>query len=208
MTGKTHILGGALASLGIAKIAGLSPRFHELVSHELIPFIVGSMIGSLLPDIDHPNSLISRKFPVIAAWFSMDRRRKRRKARNFFLSDEEREEANIVYRDASHRGRTHYLLPWVIVLGVSTMLYLMNSYFFKSSGIFWTTIIGAGIGVGAVSHILLDMVSGKVPAFAPFCRKSFGMRLFKVNGLMEVIVLRLLLLIGCVNLVLILLQVV
>lgn len=61
MTGKTHILGGALAGeLAALAVGNTSPTVAAVL-------IGGSIAGSLLPDIDHVNSKVSRSSIVAQA---------------------------------------------------------------------------------------------------------------------------------------------
>jgi len=60
MEGKTHVLGGALA--GIACVAMFSPE-----SSGAMLTIGAGMFGSLLPDLDHPGSILGREVPLISS---------------------------------------------------------------------------------------------------------------------------------------------
>lgn len=63
MEGTTHLLGGILSGLGMVMVGGITKEKHALV-------IGASMLGSLLPDIDHPHSKISQKFRLIGSTVS------------------------------------------------------------------------------------------------------------------------------------------
>jgi inner membrane protein len=58
LTYKTHLLGGVAGAILITK-------YTEIVNVQDVKsiafFLAGSIIGSLLPDIDHPNSYIGKK---------------------------------------------------------------------------------------------------------------------------------------------------
>lgn len=59
MLGATHALGGLLAAEGLICLK------HLPLSEA--PLILGaSVFGALLPDIDHPNSLLGRRAPVVS----------------------------------------------------------------------------------------------------------------------------------------------
>jgi len=61
MQGRTHALGGLLASCVALNLAGLK------LDPGAAMFAVGAgMVGSLLPDIDHPNSAFGRELPVVS----------------------------------------------------------------------------------------------------------------------------------------------
>lgn len=86
MLGKTHRLGGIM-------VGALSPLIIEAVTKTPIQdpavfvgvAMAGGAIGSLIPDLDHPNSLLSKKLKPVSA---------------------------IVREFAHHRGITHTLVGW------------------------------------------------------------------------------------------------
>ncbi|MGD6846305.1 metal-dependent hydrolase [Rossellomorea aquimaris] len=87
---KTHLATSITAGMVFAKL--LSYPFT-------IGYLGGVAIGSLLPDIDHPNSFIGR--------------------RSFGIS-------NVIYNTFGHRGITHSLILWFVLL---MLLSLHNNYF-------------------------------------------------------------------------------
>ncbi len=193
MTGKTHLLGGLLITTGASLVmVSLNPG-NISYYFAMIPLVVGGELGAYLPDIDHPSSHISRKLPFISSLFRKDRRKKWEVAHDESLTDEEREVAELAYQDASHRGRTHYLLPWAIVLVIGLICFIVgkiiNNIVLLAIGIFLL-----GVFAGALSHLLLDMISGQVPILAPFVRTEVGVRIFKTGGNLERILFRLVLL--------------
>ena len=64
MEGKTHVLGGALA--GIACVAMFSPE-----SSGAMLTIGAGMFGSLVPDLDHPGSVLGREAPLISSGITL-----------------------------------------------------------------------------------------------------------------------------------------
>ncbi len=195
MTGKTHCLGGILASSGaILAVTSLNPGI-SLGSFGIISFIVGGAVGSLFPDIDEPNSRISHRLPLLSGLFSLYRFRKKSKASMFFLNREDRQKAKQELRDASHRGITHYLLTWAIIFGLTLILFALSTLM-RHRVLMLAAFFLAGFFIGGVSHIFLDLISGRIPVFAPFYRKSVGICIFKTDGLLEVTLVRLLLVIG------------
>lgn len=64
MEGKTHVLGGALA--GIACVAMFGPE-----SSGAMLTIGAGMFGSLLPDLDHPGSVMGREAPLISSGITL-----------------------------------------------------------------------------------------------------------------------------------------
>lgn len=57
MEGKTHIVGGLAAGVGYSVIFGVD---------DTTPFLFGCMVGSLIPDIDHPQGKLGRVLPFIS----------------------------------------------------------------------------------------------------------------------------------------------
>lgn len=92
MRGTTHLVGGALAALLAQKIGLLEPG--------LLP-IAAAALGSLLPDIDHPHSLIGKRMRPVS---------------------------DIISLVVGHRGITHSLVAialmsaWIAYMGASGSL--------------------------------------------------------------------------------------
>jgi len=63
MMGRDHALSGAVA------VAALAPELHVTVSHLAAAVVLGAGAG-VLPDIDHPDSTISRSFGFLTEWFA------------------------------------------------------------------------------------------------------------------------------------------
>lgn len=113
MIGKTHIVGGiTLASIGLCACAistvNYNDRFFAYKNLFPVGVLIGSTLGSLLPDIDHEGSTISKKLKVIA---------------------------KIASKTTEHRGITHTLLSWfiysLITLGAVGVLYNNTNWFTK-----------------------------------------------------------------------------
>lgn len=103
MLGKTHRLGGIM-------IGSLTPIIIEntlnIPIDNLMIFtsvtMIGGAVGSLLPDLDHPNSIISKKLKPVS---------------------------KVVREFAHHRGITHTLLGWIIFGIISLIIsYLSVNY--------------------------------------------------------------------------------
>ncbi len=99
MMGYTHIPGGALAGLLLANV------MKDVSLIDVGICVAGGTLGGLLPDIDHPNSKISKKIPVIS-W--------------------------IVTKFCPHRGPTHTLVLWLFVLGIPMYYFPMFALVFTS----------------------------------------------------------------------------
>lgn len=155
MRGITHI------SIGVAGSLLLQPAE---------PLTMGAaVIGSLLPDIDEPNSLISRKvtpggrglrfglgvlfiiggrfYPLlylIGAFF-------------------------LLLTIIPHRGVTHSLLCWAVMTGIAYLLVPEAAISFSA---------------GYFLHLVADLVTGGVPLFWPR-EKRVSLNLGKTGGLVD-----------------------
>lgn len=145
MLGTTHQIGGITAATITTTalyVAGF-PLARE--NPELLPaIIVGGWVGGLIPDIDHPNSKISRfkvlGFPVFKplAW--------------------------IIFTLFGHRGATHTL--WSLFL--TSLPFMLAPLFLPANSIILSVLIalfGIGYAVGYFSHLLLDSLT---PSGTPF----------------------------------------
>lgn len=84
MTYRTHLLGGA--ALAAAAMTYVAPQ----TTLEVGLYYGMALVGALLPDLDHPNSWVSRKVGIL----------------------------NYPFRALGHRGATHSLLAVLIVFCV------------------------------------------------------------------------------------------
>lgn len=189
MTGKTHCMGGVLLNSVLLYAVSLANNADVNIVSSL-PFLLCGAVGALLPDIDEPNSTISHKLPLLSGAFSLNRRIKKRKAAALFQGKAEKEKTKRELRDASHRGITHYLITWLVpALMAFLLIFLADSMRFSDMNIYCLCCL-FGVILGGFSHILLDMISGKIPCFAPFTRKSFGVCIFRTGGILEKYVFR------------------
>ena len=96
MTYKTHITGGLMLTLGGAAILNMIDVKPNNLGE--VGLLFGcAFIGSLLPDIDHPNSKINKYNPL----------------------------STIICMVAQHRSITHSLL-WMVVVSLVGLLYKFN----------------------------------------------------------------------------------
>lgn len=113
---RGHLKGGVILGLITLSLAWS----HSLIKLTLIDAIVLSLcvlIGSLLPDIDHPQSVLGRRVRFISV---------------------------PIHKYFGHRSLTHSIL--FLVLCTYLPIYLGYDA------------IGAGLGIGIISHILLDLL--------------------------------------------------
>lgn len=103
-----HATAGAGVALAITKVVSVDFKSQVIVYSSCI-------LGSLLPDIDHPKAIISKYIPIIPG---------------------------LLYDTVGHRTLTHSLL-FTLIIG------LICSYF--------NLLLGIGLSLGILSHILLDL---------------------------------------------------
>ena len=150
MNGYTHKIGGTCAGLLAAGMA-----LHEPFSKEKLivtgMIVAGSMLGSLIPDIDHKNSTISKKHKIIS-WIM----------RHLF----------------EHRGFTH--APIIQAVIVFALLYWGRDFGGIIGYSYAGFIIGIGIGIFSHIFLDWLTVAG-VPLFYPFTKKKFHLLELKTN---------------------------
>lgn len=155
---KAHAAAGITTGLLIAPIA--RETFHESNNGPmLVAIVVGaSIVGSLMPDIDHRGSYMGKKLPILSFLFS---------------------------KSLGHRGATHapllLLLMSILLAGATTSLLPF------SDDIKMMIIAGiTGLCLGALSHVLLDALTPSgVPALYPLSKKKFRIAQFKTGGMLE-----------------------
>lgn len=157
MMGKTHL------TIGFAYGVLLLPR---VVTGEVAPIdygliLSGLALGSLMPDLDHPQSMITARVPL-AGW--------------------------IVSRLVSHRGILHSILGlglWSIAVGLVTSGVITTGTLLGLSVQASFVNLGAGFLTGYFLHILADIVTtGGVRLFYP-AQLKVSLRLMSTGGLAE-----------------------
>ena len=107
MLGKTHRLGGIM--IGAVTPLVLERIIHVNIDNTLLftcTTMAGGAIGSLLPDLDHPNSIISKKLKPVS---------------------------KAVREFAHHRGITHTLLGWIIFGIISFIISYLSMNFLQQN---------------------------------------------------------------------------
>ena len=94
MNYQAHLVGGVICGVGASYIAS-----RLQVDHAVLYLVGGAIIGSLIPDIDHPKSFIGRKVPILP---------------------------KLLYSHVGHRSLTHSFL---FTLGFGLLLGLVNPSF-------------------------------------------------------------------------------
>lgn len=162
MMAFTHVVLGVGAALILARheTAWSAPQVAYLVA--------GSVIGSLLPDIDHPKSWIGRRLWMISVPLS----------------------ARV-----GHRGVTHSLVAW---LGLSLVAVLVSWYVahpWFGASLPWISdsmrydaipLIASGLLLGYALHLLADFFSNSgIPLFWPIKRRVASPVTIKTGGILE-----------------------
>lgn len=119
-------------------------------------FVAGSVLGSLMPDIDHRGSYLGRRLPLLSL---------------------------ITNITVGHRGATHAPLITVIV---ATLLAFLSTHLLSGVQATYALLFIAGSMVGSFSHIFLDsLTKSGVPLLYPFSKKHYRIAKFKTGGIGE-----------------------
>lgn len=179
MTGRTHIAGG-VALCGLAELSYLSITNSSTPIVYTMLFLASSTCGSLLSDIDETRSTIGRKL-----WFISWPVLLLKSCYKFILLLMFKKNRKSIL---DHRGITHYLITWFIM---TCILFLPYTYCrIRILSLFDTSItlcIAAGISIGMLSHIMLDLISGKIALLYPFIKKKIGIMLIRSFSMKEVL---------------------
>lgn len=151
---QTHILTSVTAGVALVHGTSIDPS---------VGFFVGLIAGSLLPDVDEPNSYIGKRTSV-----------KVLNSRFGFSS--------MVKGIFGHRGFTHSLLaalimfiPYFVFGSTTESIFVQNILF--------------GLGFGYLFHILGDMLSKSgVPLFMPFTDQRIKIPLYVTGKFSEKII--------------------
>mgnify|MGYP005752421269 CR=1 FL=1 len=177
MTGKTHKLGGAIAGVLLLKLQ----REGSIEIASVV--ITGSILGSLLPDIDHPKSCISRRLWFIA--WPIEIMRWVVKQLTAALPGKERKRINSIM---GHRGITHSLLACISVAAGMAALGLILRTSLSGGYYKYYYCLVIAIVAGMLSHLFLDIFSNGVPLFCPFTMQRVGFRWIKTGSMKEAVV--------------------
>ncbi|MFJ8531234.1 metal-dependent hydrolase [Bacillus sp. NPDC094106] len=150
MNHHAHKIGGVCAAVIACTAMMQSPITYDkcLLSGTLL---IGSFIGSLLPDIDHPNSKVGKKLKLLS-WG-----------------------INKVF---GHRGLTHTLLFTMLL---SILLFFCTTFFNGYLQVMYSQfVIGVTVGYLS-HLLLDSMTKSGVPLLYPFTKKHFRIAKFKTN---------------------------
>ena len=197
MTGKTHMLCGMAFAVGTSIITeSLFPEQHDTVVSCF--FIASSTFSALLADVDEKNSIAGRNLTIIPLLLYL------LKISLFlieiFCIGEMRAKIKKTRKYLRHRGVFHWLITWGTVSIIITVTVIIIFLFIKEDDTRRLFIplaaILLGFIPGYISHLLVDLISGKIQILAPFSEKRYGIALFKVGGFAEKYIFRPALIIG------------
>lgn len=152
MTYWTHIMGGAVAGSIIVMSSDVSQTEDMLI-------MSGAIVGSLLPDIDHRQSKISRSSAVASLT-------------SFITS---------IF--SKHRGALHTLFFIMIIYIASIFITLWMPMQFQTAG----KLIFAGLIPGMWSHIVLDTLNpGGIMWLYPLKKKYIHILKIRTGSLLEI----------------------
>ncbi|MGL4798872.1 MAG: metal-dependent hydrolase [Cellulosilyticaceae bacterium] len=150
MTYKTHMIGG----IALASVVHMTTL--QMTEMQMIGYYGATLVGALLPDIDHPKSLISQ----------------------YTLG------LHYLFKKCKHRGFTHTLLAvGLLVVGLQVA--------------FGMTPFVGGLGIGYLSHLLLDALNPRgVPLGYPLTKKHLSITKVKTDSNGEYMVLGMLVMVA------------
>lgn len=158
----THVIGGITFGVLANYYVLQELPLVEQSSKQLLltaSFLSGSVLGSLMPDIDHRQSFIGKRLKPVSYLASLT---------------------------AGHRGATHS--PFIIML-IAALLSLLARYLTNDIQQTFLLVLIAGFTVGALSHVFLDsLTKGGVPLFYPFSSEHYRFANLKTGSMGEKLV--------------------
>lgn len=169
MTGTTHRLAGITAGIVVTEVL----HIHDVKMQTVI--IGGCILGSLLPDIDNPQSTISYKIPFVRIIFGIFQKMIR--ILSGLLPNKQ---GNYIRSCIGHRGLTHSLLAVIFLPAISFFITRMIGY---SDNLF-----SISLGIGILSHIILDIFSGGTRLLLPFSAVNIKLMKIRTGGVIEILI--------------------
>lgn len=162
MMKKTHVLTSVTAGVALVHLTPIDPSMG---------YFLGVVFGSVLPDIDEPQSYIGRKTSVEV--FN----------KRVGLS-------SLIKMMFGHRGFTHSLLATLLVF-IPYFLMLGYTSGLEQVGLIQTFVLQIlfGVGFGYLFHILGDMFSKSgVPLFMPITKQKVAIPLYTTQKFSEKVI--------------------
>lgn len=192
MTWKTHLIGGVVASAGIIQLYYGTVDGNVCMDMDtLASVLVISGVSALLPDVDEINSKTGRiLLPVSLIFFIMQ---SMVKIAMVFTCGKVRKKIKANMGFWMHRGVCHYPITILFVSFIACAVTIILPCDKKM----WL-MRDAAFTMGLSSHIILDVVSGKIALLYPFSKKKFGIRAIESGGALEKMIVRPVLLMLCI----------
>jgi inner membrane protein len=152
MMSKTHV------AIGVAYGTALIPAVQrgEFTLEQFGLIMIGLVIGSLLPDLDHPQSVISRQIPIIGG---------------------------VISGLTRHRGLLHSILGVILFYFVCAALMFPMATITQNTRDLAS--LPAGLMLGYIFHIGADMLTKSgVKLFYPL-KWNIGFGVFTTGGILE-----------------------
>ena len=181
MTGKTHKLISLTTCATIlyatSNTQTVPSDLHNIVT--LTCGAAGAVIGSLICDIDEPNSTIGRilwfvTFPIALLKFLLS-------FVSLFFYGKFGKLLDNINKSTDHRGITHSIITWIFLNVCYIILYKYSLQYTDKSISFNLGIFFLCVAVGSLTHLVADFCSGNgIPLLEPFSHTRFGTR--KLTG--------------------------
>ena len=191
MTWKTHMMGGAL--VGALFMENITTPFSNTQS---IILMGSAAIVALLPDVDEKESKAGKALPLIS--HSMAATNRVLRIRAYFAKGKKKKELYEKARNAGHRGILHYLIAWITLSAILIGLFGVSLCFANKINPLFILAACVGASIGYLSHLLLDLISGRIALFYPLSKRKIGINLIPQGGFIENVMVRGLLLYGLI----------
>lgn len=188
MTGKTHIVGGfaaATATLYLASTLGMQPG-EQIPLISCGSYILSSSIAALFPDVDERKSMIGRRLIIVPLLFAIVQIFF--KILIFFSFGKWKEKLKRKTRAIMHRGIAHYLITWEILTLIAVLGGVTVYVLGYGSITLYMALTGASLGY--LSHLVLDILSGRIKLLAPYSDKWIGCNMFPCRSIREKLIAR------------------
>jgi len=192
MTGKTHMLGGLLAGTAIVKVTESIMPAGSIAVVESGIFMLSSMVTALLPDVDEKNSKAGRKLFIIPVTLGIIKTVLL--FMELFTFGYIKKKIREIRKALNHRGIFHWLFTWgilsLIVCLFGIRIYSLVDGSGYSNTLLLLLVLVVGFIPGYFSHIMLDLISGKIQLLAPFNKRWYGITLVECESLIEKLLVR------------------
>lgn len=182
MTGTTHRLAGITS--GVVIIDNL--HISDIKLQTIV--LGGCILGSLIPDIDNPQSTISYRIPMARYFFGLMQNMIR-----IFSNLLPNKQRSYVRSCIGHRGFTHSFFAIILIPVLANLIIRIAGF---SDNLF-----SLGLGIGLLSHIILDLFSGGTRLLLPFTDINIKITKIRTGGILEILIRFVLLcfLINCIS---------